>query len=70
MIDLDNGPLAMLLWVLVVYTFPFIYSFMVDKTDQGKPDIKSYGWFCQETGKSHVGYSGMAFLHLIISALP
>lgn len=43
MIDLDNGPLAMLLWVLVVYTVPFIYSFMVDKTDQGKPSLKTYG---------------------------
>ena len=43
MIDLDNGPLAMLLWVLVVYTVPFIYSFMVDKTDQDKPGISTYG---------------------------
>ncbi len=43
MIDLDNGPLAMLLWVLVVYTVPFIYSFMVDKTDQDKPSLKTYG---------------------------
>jgi hypothetical protein len=43
MIDLDNGPLAMLLWVLVAYTAPFIYSFFVDKFDKGKPPIDSYG---------------------------
>jgi hypothetical protein len=43
MIDLDNGPLAMLLWILVVYTAPFYYSFFVDKTDKDKPSIKTYG---------------------------
>ena len=44
MIDLDNGPLAMLLWVLVVYLVPFIYSFFVDKTDKDKKKgIKTYG---------------------------
>lgn len=43
MIDLDNGPLAMLLWVLLVYTAPFIYSFFVDKCDKDKPDIRTYG---------------------------
>lgn len=43
MIDLDNGPLAMLIWVLVVYTAPFIYSFFVDKTDQHKESIGDYG---------------------------
>ena len=42
MLDLDNGPFAMLIWVLVVYTFPFIYSFIVDKTDQDKEAIDSY----------------------------
>lgn len=42
MIDLDNGPLAMLLWVFVVYTVPFIYSFMVDETDADKPGIDTY----------------------------
>jgi len=42
MIDLDNGPLAMLIWIFVVYTFPFIYSFMVDETDQDKPGIDTY----------------------------
>ena len=43
MIDLDNGPLAMLLWILVVYVVPFIYSFFVDKFDKDKPGIKTYG---------------------------
>jgi len=42
MIDLDNGPLAMLLWVLVVYTCPFIYSFFVDKYDKKTPKINTY----------------------------
>jgi len=43
MIDLDNGPLAMLIWILVVFVAPFIYSFYVDKTDQAKPNIGDYG---------------------------
>jgi hypothetical protein len=43
MIDLDNGPLAMLIWILLVYTAPFIYSFYVDKTDGHKPGIGDYG---------------------------
>jgi hypothetical protein len=43
MIDLDNGPLAMLLWILVVFVCPFIYSFFVDKTDESKPNIGDYG---------------------------
>ena len=43
MIDLDNGPLAMLIWILLVYTAPLIYSFFVDKTDVGKPNLKDYG---------------------------
>jgi hypothetical protein len=42
MIDLDNGPLAMSLWVAVVYIAPFIYSFVVDKFDKDKPPIDSY----------------------------
>ena len=42
MIDLDNGPFAMLIWVLVVYTLPFIYSFAVDKCDKDKEAIDSY----------------------------
>lgn len=42
MIDLDNGPLAMLLWVLVVFIAPFVYSFFIDKTDKGQPNIDDY----------------------------
>jgi hypothetical protein len=42
MIDLDNGPFAMLLWVLLVFTAPFIYSFFVDKFDKDKPPIDTY----------------------------
>jgi cytochrome c biogenesis factor len=42
MIDWDNGPGAMLIWVLVVYTFPFIYSFFVDHFDKNKPPIDTY----------------------------
>ncbi len=43
MIDLDNGPLAMMIWILLVYTAPFIYSFYVDKTDRDKPSLGDYG---------------------------
>lgn len=32
----------MLIWVLVVYTMPFIYSFFVDKYDKDKEAIDSY----------------------------
>ncbi|HEY5601890.1 MAG TPA: hypothetical protein VIM41_02155 [Gammaproteobacteria bacterium] len=42
MLDLDNGPFAMLIWVLMVYAVPFIYSFFVDKYDKGKEAIDSY----------------------------
>lgn len=42
MIDIDNGPLAMLLWILVVFLFPWIYSFFIDKTDKHKPPIDTY----------------------------
>ena len=42
MIDLDNGPFALLLWVLLVFTAPFIYSFFVDKFDKDKPPIDTY----------------------------
>lgn len=42
MIDLDNGPFAMLIWVLTVYTAPFIYSFFVDKYDKDKEGIDIY----------------------------
>ena len=43
MIDLDNGPLVMLLWVLLAYLAPFIYSFAVDKYEKDKPPIDTYG---------------------------
>lgn len=43
MLDVDNGPLAMLLWVIVVFAAPFIYSFFVDNYDKDKPPIDSYG---------------------------
>lgn len=36
MIDLDNPPLALLGIILVVFVFPFIYSFFIDKHDKGK----------------------------------
>jgi hypothetical protein len=42
MIDLDNGPFAMLIWVFTVYTVPFIYSFFVDKYDKDKEGIDDY----------------------------
>jgi len=42
MIDWDNGPAALMLWVLTVFTAPFIYSFFVDKWDKGKEAIDSY----------------------------
>ena len=42
MIDLDNGSFAMLLWVLFVYTAPFIYSLFIDKYDKDKEAIDSY----------------------------
>ena len=31
MIDIDSPPLAMLIPIAVVFIFPFIYSFFVDK---------------------------------------
>ncbi len=43
MIDLDNGPLAMLIWIGLAFVAPFIYSFFIDETDKGKPDIDTYG---------------------------
>lgn len=42
MLDLDNGPFAMLIWVLVVYTAPFIYSFFVDNYDKDKEACDDY----------------------------
>lgn len=43
MLDVDNGPLAMLIWVVTVFTAPFIYSFFVDNFDKDKPPIDTYG---------------------------
>ena len=43
MIDLDNGPLAMMIWIVLVYAAPFIYSFFVDDYDKDKPKIDTYG---------------------------
>ncbi len=34
MIELDYGPLAMLLPIGIVFIAPFIYSFFVDHTDK------------------------------------
>lgn len=42
MIDLDNGPLAMLFNIFLVFFFPFLYSFFVDKCDKDKPPIDTY----------------------------
>lgn len=42
MIDLDNGPLAMLIWIGLAFVAPFIYSFFVDKYDKGKSGIDTY----------------------------
>lgn len=41
MIELDNGPLAILLPIAIAFIFPFIYSFFVDNYDKDKPQIKS-----------------------------
>ena len=43
MLDLDNGPFAMLIWIFTVYNAPFIYSFFVDKFDKDKEGISTYG---------------------------
>jgi hypothetical protein len=42
MLDLDNGPFAMLIWIFVVYAAPFLYSFFVDKYDKDKEGIDTY----------------------------
>ena len=42
MIDLDNGPLAMLLNIFIVFFFPWLYSFFIDQTDKHKPPIDTY----------------------------
>lgn len=41
MIDLDYGPLAILLPLSIAFVAPFIYSFFVDNFDKSKPQIKS-----------------------------
>lgn len=41
MIDLDYGPLAILLPLSIAFIAPFIYSFFVDNYDKNKPHIKS-----------------------------
>lgn len=43
MLDIDNGPLAMLLWVAVGFGAPLLYSFFVDKYDKDKPGCSDYG---------------------------
>ncbi len=42
MIDLDNGPLAMLFNIFIVFFCPWVYSFFIDKTDKHKPPIDTY----------------------------
>ena len=43
MIDWDNGPMAMMIWVIVVFVAPFIYSFFVDKWDRNSKGCDDYG---------------------------
>jgi hypothetical protein len=40
MIDLDYGPLALLVPISLAFVAPFIYSFFVDKFDKKNPQIK------------------------------
>lgn len=40
MIDVDNPPLVLLGIILLVFLFPFLYSFFIDKFDKGKPQIR------------------------------
>ena len=42
MLDLDNGPFAMLINIFIVYTVPFIYSFFVDQYHKDKEGIDTY----------------------------
>jgi len=42
MIDLDYGPLALLLPIGLAFVAPFIYSFFVDRWDKKTPPIKGY----------------------------
>ena len=40
MIDLDYGPLAVLLPISIAVLAPFIYGFFVDNYDKKNPQIK------------------------------
>lgn len=40
MIDLDYGPIAILLPISIVFIAPFIYSVFVDRSDKGLKPIK------------------------------
>ena len=40
MIDLDYGPLAIMLPISIAFLAPFIYSFFVDNTTRKPPQIK------------------------------
>ncbi len=40
MIDLDYGPVAILLPIAIAFVLPFVYSFFVDKFDKKTPPIK------------------------------
>ncbi len=40
MIDLDYGPLAILLPISLAFICPFIYGFFVDHYDKKNPQIK------------------------------
>lgn len=42
MIDIDNGPLALLGVILFVYVAPFIYSFFVDDYDKKNTPTDAY----------------------------
>jgi uncharacterized membrane protein len=42
MIDWDNGPAALMIWVILVFVAPFIYSFFVDKWDKNTKGIDTY----------------------------
>jgi hypothetical protein len=40
MIDLDYGPLAIMLPISIAFLAPFIYGLFVDKYDKKNPQIK------------------------------
>lgn len=41
MIELDFGPLALMLAISIAYVCPFLYSFFVDNYDKKSPQIKN-----------------------------